>query len=106
MFVRTKLENGIRQNAILIPQQAVIRTPRGEATTMVVNKDNVVEVRTIEVSQAVGNKWLVNSGVQVGDRVIVSGLQKAKPEMKVTPQEENLDATASTEKSEPAKDPQ
>ena len=44
MFVRTKLENGIRQNAILIPQQAVIRTPRGEATTMVVNKDNVVEV--------------------------------------------------------------
>lgn len=48
----------------------------------------------------------MNSGVQVGDRVIVSGLQKAKPEMKVTPQEENLDVTASTEKSEPAKDPQ
>lgn len=106
MFVRTKLENGIRQNAILIPQQAVIRTARGEATAMVVNKDNVVEVRTIDVSQAVGNKWLVNSGVQAGERVIVSGLQKAKPKMTVTPQEENLDAKPSAEQTEPAKNPQ
>ncbi|MEQ4922781.1 efflux RND transporter periplasmic adaptor subunit [Proteus hauseri] len=106
MFVRAKLENGIRQNAILIPQQAVIRTPRGDATTMVVNKDNVVEVRSIKVSQAVGNQWLVDEGIQAGDRVIVSGLQKIKPKMTVTAQEEDLDAKASTQQTEPAKNPQ
>lgn len=106
MFVRTKLENGVRQNAILIPQQAVIRTPRGEATTMVVNKDNVVEVRTIEIGQAVGNRWLVNSGLQEGDRVVVSGLQKIKPDIKVTAQEENIDDKTSSQKTESAKNPQ
>lgn len=106
MFVRTKLENGIRQNAILIPQQAVTRTPRGEATTMVVNKDNVVEVRNIQVSQAIANKWLVNEGLQAGDRVVVSGLQKIKPNMKVTAQEENLDEKSSTQPTEPEKNPQ
>lgn len=53
-----------------------------------------------------GNKWLVNSGVQAGERVIVSGLQKAKPKMTVTAQEENLDTKPSPEQTEPAKNPQ
>lgn len=79
MFVRTTLEEGIRTNAILVPQRGVTRDRSGNATAMVVNKENLVEMRTISVGRAVGDQWLVLSGLEVGDKVIVEGLQKVKP---------------------------
>ena len=79
MFVRTTLEEGLRTNAILVPQRGVTRDRSGKATAMIVNKENVVEVRPINVGRAVGDQWLVLSGLDVGDKVIVEGLQKVKP---------------------------
>ncbi|MEA9390825.1 efflux RND transporter periplasmic adaptor subunit [Acerihabitans sp. TG2] len=87
MFVRTRLEEGVNDDAILVPQQGITRNPRGEASAMVVGPDNKVEMRQLTTKQAIGDKWLVSSGLQVGDRVIVSGLQKVKPGMQVTVKE-------------------
>ncbi|MEG3130914.1 efflux RND transporter periplasmic adaptor subunit [Pantoea cypripedii] len=96
MFVRARLDEGIDPQALLIPQQAVTRTPRGEATTLVVGSDNKVEVRTISVSQAEGDKWRVNGGLQAGERVIVSGIQRAQPGMTVKPVAANASSSSST----------
>lgn len=79
MFVRARLQEGIDPQAMLIPQQAVTRTPRGDATVMIVNAQNQVENREVTAAQAIGDKWLITSGLQNGDKVIVSGLQKVRP---------------------------
>lgn len=83
MFVRARIDEGVQPNAILIPQQGVTRTPRGEATVLVVNSQSQVESRSVVASQAVGDKWLISEGLQPGEQVIVSGLQKAHPGTKV-----------------------
>ncbi|HAB23610.1 MULTISPECIES: efflux RND transporter periplasmic adaptor subunit [Pantoea] len=87
MFVRARLEEGTNPNALLVPQQAVARTPTGQATVMVVGADNKVEVRSVNAAQAIGDKWLVTSGLKEGERVISVGTQRAKPGAQVTPQE-------------------
>ncbi|HKM96302.1 MAG TPA: multidrug efflux RND transporter periplasmic adaptor subunit AcrA [Buttiauxella sp.] len=87
MFVRAQLEAGTNPNALLVPQQGVTRTPRGDASAMVIGKDDKVEVRDITAAQAIGDKWLVTSGLKDGDRVIVTGLQKVKPGVQVKAQE-------------------
>ncbi|WP_315708085.1 efflux RND transporter periplasmic adaptor subunit [Brenneria uluponensis] len=102
MFVRARLDSGINNNAILVPQQGVSRTPRGDATVMVVDKDNKVEVRSIVAAQAIGDNWLVTSGVKSGDRVIVSGLQKIRPGIQVKAQEVTSDNTQQPQ-AQPAK---
>lgn len=79
MFVRARIDEGTQPDAILVPQQGVTRTPRGEATVLVVNDKNQVELRTVEAPQAIGDRWLVTEGLKNGDRVIVSGLQKVRP---------------------------
>ncbi|KAA5938735.1 efflux RND transporter periplasmic adaptor subunit [Pantoea sp. Bo_2] len=94
MFVRARLDEGINPNALLVPQQAVTRTPTGQATVMVVGADNKVESRQVTTSQAIGDKWLVTDGVKAGERVISTGLQRAKPGAQVTPQEVSDDAKA------------
>lgn len=73
MFVRARLDEGVRPDALLVPQQGVTRNPRGEATAMVVGADDKVELRTLVANQAIGNKWLVTEGLKAGDRLIVSG---------------------------------
>lgn len=83
MFVRARIDEGIQPNAILIPQQGVTRTPRGDATVLVVNNQSQVEPRSVIASQAIGDKWLISEGLQPGDQVIVSGIQKAHPGVKV-----------------------
>ncbi|MCA6219729.1 efflux RND transporter periplasmic adaptor subunit [Photorhabdus antumapuensis] len=103
MFVRAKLEEGIRQDSILVPQQGVTRTPRGEATVMVVGADEKVEPRVITANQAIGDKWLVASGLKAGDRVIVTGLQKIKPGIPVKAEEVDLNAKSAANQAEPAK---
>ena len=79
MFVRARIDEGINPQAILVPQQGVTRTPRGDATVMIVNAQNQVENREVTAAQAIGDKWLITSGLQNGDKVIVSGLQKVRP---------------------------
>ncbi len=87
MFVRARLEEGINDSAILVPQQGITRTPRGEATAMIVGQDNKVAVHILTAQQAIGDKWLVTAGLKEGDRVIVSGLQKVKPGVQVNARE-------------------
>lgn len=98
MFVRARLDEGVRPDALLVPQQGITRNPRGEATAMVVGADDKVELRTLVANQAIGDKWLVTEGLKAGDRVIVSGLQKIRPGVQVKVQE----ATAEAPKEAPA----
>ncbi|ECM3060585.1 TPA_asm: multidrug efflux RND transporter periplasmic adaptor subunit AcrA [Salmonella enterica subsp. enterica serovar Typhimurium] len=91
MFVRARLQEGTKPTALLVPQQGITRTPRGDATVLVVGADNKVETRQIVASQAIGDKWLVTDGLKAGDRVVVSGLQKVRPGAQVKVQEITAD---------------
>ncbi|AVE72387.1 efflux RND transporter periplasmic adaptor subunit [Enterobacter hormaechei] len=79
MFVRARIDEGTQPDTILVPQQGVTRTPRGDATVLVVNEKNQVESRTVVAPQAIGDRWLITEGLKNGDRVIISGLQKVRP---------------------------
>lgn len=91
MYVRAVVSNAVREEGILVPQQAVMRDPKGNASAMVVTADNTVEARPVTVSHAVGNQWLVDNGLAAGDRVIVEGLQKVQPGAPVQPTEQQDD---------------
>jgi membrane fusion protein (multidrug efflux system) len=91
MFVRARLEEGTNPTALLVPQQGVTRTPRGDASALVIGADNKVETRQIVAAQAIGDKWLVTDGLKPGDRVIVTGLQKVRPGAQVKAQEITAD---------------
>lgn len=90
MYVRAELETGVAAQSLLIPQQAVTRDLRGLASALVVNKDNKVERRALEVGEAVGNRWDVKSGLAVGERLVVDGLQRVKVGDTVKVQEVSL----------------
>lgn len=87
MFVRARIDEGVQNAAMLVPQQGVTRNPRGDATVMLVNTEHKVEVRNVTAAKAVGDKWLITSGLKEGDKVIVSGLQVAKAGVVVNAQE-------------------
>jgi membrane fusion protein (multidrug efflux system) len=79
MFVRAILVEAVDETAILVPQRGVTRTPSGDALVMTVGAEEKVEPRPIKVVRTVGDSWLVSSGLKAGDRVILEGLQKARP---------------------------
>lgn len=79
MFVRAVIKEGVNKQAILIPQQAVIRDPKGNPLVLVVNAENKVEQRMLTLDRAIGNKWLVSEGIVPGEQLIVEGIQKVKP---------------------------
>ncbi|WP_203074770.1 efflux RND transporter periplasmic adaptor subunit [Falsiroseomonas ponticola] len=92
MFVRAEVEEGVTDSALLVPQQAVSRTPRGEPMAFVVNAQNVVEARTLRTTRAIGTDWLVTEGVAPGDRVVVEGVQRIRPGARVNPTERGAPA--------------
>lgn len=94
MFVRARIDEGVNPQAILVPQQGVTRTPRGDATVLIVNAQNQVENREVTAAQAIGDKWLITSGLQNGDKVIVSGLQKVRPGVTVKATEDTAASAA------------
>lgn len=94
MFVRARLEQGVRQHALLVPQQAVSRNQKGEAVVMVVGQDNKVHARTIKTSQTIGDKWLVDGGLQTGERIVVEGLMKVQDGAAVKPEAITSNASA------------
>lgn len=79
MFVRAILEQGINENAILVPQRGVTRNTKGEAVVTVVGAGEKAEPRVIAVSRTVGDSWLVSGGLKTGDRVIMEGIQRVRP---------------------------
>jgi len=83
MYVRAVIEEGVLAQALLIPQQAVTRNAHGEAQALVVDGQDTLALRTLELAQAVGGDWIVRQGLAAGDRVVVEGLQKARPGMQV-----------------------
>lgn len=87
MYVRARLNQGVQGDAIMLPHAAISRDPRGNATVMIVNAQNKVEARTVTTAQSLGDQWVVTAGLTAGDRVIVEGLQKVRPEIEVVAQE-------------------
>jgi membrane fusion protein (multidrug efflux system) len=79
MFVRAVVKEGVNQQAMLIPQQAVMRDSKGNPMALVVNAAGTVEPRMLTLDRAIGDKWLVTAGLTNGEQVIVEGLQKARP---------------------------
>jgi membrane fusion protein (multidrug efflux system) len=79
MFVRAVVKEGIDEQAILIPQQGVSRDHKGNPVALIVDTDGKVGVRMLTLDRAIGDKWLVSSGLEAGDRVIVEGLQMLRP---------------------------
>jgi membrane fusion protein (multidrug efflux system) len=99
MFVRARVEEGVNPNALVVPVQGVTHDQKGTALAMVVDKDNKVAMRPLVTSGTHGQNWVVNSGLNPGDRVIVEGIDKARPgtEVKAVPAhlpEASADATA------------
>lgn len=83
MYVKALLNEGVRKQALLAPQQGITRDPKGGATALVVGADSKVAQRAVKVSRTIGDQWLVEEGLQAGDRVIVEGVQKVQPGMPV-----------------------
>ena len=83
MFVRAIIQEGVHKSAMMIPQQAVSRDPKGNPYTLTVDIEGKVQQREIKLDRAVGDAWLVDSGLADGDRVIVEGMLKVKPGMTV-----------------------
>jgi len=79
MFVRALVREGINEAAILVPQEAVSRDPKGNPLALIVNSQDKVEQRQIKLDRAIGNRWLVASGLAPGERIIVEGIQKVRP---------------------------
>ncbi|WP_371867456.1 efflux RND transporter periplasmic adaptor subunit [Duganella guangzhouensis] len=79
MFVRAVVDSGVDEKAIVVPQQGVTRNSKGEATALVLNKEGKVEQRVLVTGGTQGDKWLVKSGLNDGDLLIVEGVQKVKP---------------------------
>ncbi|OWU76991.1 efflux RND transporter periplasmic adaptor subunit [Phaeobacter sp. 22II1-1F12B] len=95
MYVQVNMPTTVARDVILTPQEAVSRDRRGRPTALVVNSENVVELRNIEVLQDQGSDWVVASGLETGDRVIVEGLQIVAPGATVNAEER--EAPAETE---------
>jgi membrane fusion protein (multidrug efflux system) len=85
MYVRAVLEEGVAQDAVLVPQKGVSRNVKGEPVALVVGAGNKVEQRTLTLARPLGDQWLVSSGLKAGDQVIVEGSQKARPNSVVNP---------------------
>jgi membrane fusion protein (multidrug efflux system) len=85
MVVQARLVAGVDRGVVLVPQQGVSRTATGDATALVVGEGNKAELRRLELGRAVGNQWLVTRGLQPGDKLIVEGLQRVRPNQVVTP---------------------
>ena len=85
MYVRALLTLGVAQSALLVPQQAVSRNARGDATVLVVDADNHVEQRALQLEASVDNQWRVLTGLNAGERIIVQGQQKVRPGDTVRP---------------------
>lgn len=95
MFVRAEIVEGRRTDAILVPQQAITRNALGEGIAYVVASDGTVEERRVDVDRAIGDKWLVASGLKPGDRIVIEGFQRFRPGGKVTPVENKSGAPQS-----------
>ncbi len=85
VFVRAVIREGINKKAILVPQQVVFRDTKGNPFVYIVDKENKVQIRPIQVDRAIGDRWLVSEGLQVGEQVVIEGVQRIMPGAQVKP---------------------
>ena len=85
MYVRAQLPVGVQPEALLIPQKSVVRDPSGRANVWVIGTDDKAERRPVTLAQAIGNQWLVESGVKAGERIVVDGFQRVRPGIQIKP---------------------
>lgn len=109
MFVRALIHEGLHKHAVLIPQQAVTRDPKGNPVALIVDDSDRVEQRTLNLDRAIGDQWLVASGLTPGDHVIIEGMQKVRPgdavmEVPIEADRERASQAAGTTQSAPAVD--
>jgi membrane fusion protein (multidrug efflux system) len=79
MFVRAVVQEGIAAQALLIPQQGVSRNPKGEPIALVVDEAGKVQQRLLTLNRAIGDQWLISSGLKAGERLIIEGMMKVRP---------------------------
>jgi len=79
MFVRGRIDRGVDNTAMLVPQVGVTHNSQGQATALVVGPDNKVALRALQATRTLGDQWVVQGGLDEGERVIVAGVQKAQP---------------------------
>jgi membrane fusion protein, multidrug efflux system len=84
MSVWVEIEEGVRKQALLVPQRSVIRDTTGQASVVVVDSNNRVEVRPVATERLVGGQWLIGAGLKAGERIVVDGLQRVRPGIAVT----------------------
>ncbi len=96
MYVRAVVDEGMQPHGVLAPQEGIQHDPRGNATALVVGAGGKVEERQVDITRAVGNRWLIDSGLAAGDRLIVSGVQKVQPGMAVQAIEASSNPAAPT----------
>jgi membrane fusion protein (multidrug efflux system) len=87
MFVRARVEQGVNDQAVLVPVPAVTHDPQGQAVALVVGPDNKVAQRTVQTQNLLGNAWVVTAGLRQGERVVVAGMQNVQPGRVVQPTE-------------------
>jgi membrane fusion protein (multidrug efflux system) len=95
MFVRARIDEGVNNKALVVPQVGVTHDQKGQPTALVVGPDNKVALRQLVTSGTYGDKWVVDSGLNAGDRVIVQGTEKARPGATVKPVDAQLAQPAS-----------
>ncbi|MEE2692576.1 MAG: efflux RND transporter periplasmic adaptor subunit [Pseudomonadota bacterium] len=98
MFVRAQISEGVRNDAILVPQQAVARNPQGEGVAYVVDAEGKAEERIVATDRAMGDQWVIASGLKPGERIVVEGFQRFRPGDPVTPVEVSRVADAASPK--------
>lgn len=103
LYVRVRIEQAVRKNALSVPQRAVLRDATGAATVFVVGEGNKAEARRITLGPAHESDWLVTDGLKDGDRVVVEGGQKLQPGMAVAPEEWKPAAATDAAATQPAK---
>ncbi|EPB9494535.1 TPA: efflux RND transporter periplasmic adaptor subunit [Pseudomonas aeruginosa] len=85
MFVTASLQEGIREQALLVPQRGVTRDSQGRAIAFVLGDQDKVELRPLQTERSLDGQWLIRDGLHAGDRLIVDGLQRIQPGMQVKP---------------------
>ena len=102
MFARARMIQAIVENVVTVPQRALTRTANGKGSVLVVNDENKSELKIVETNGEADRKWLISSGLEAGEKVIMEGSLKARPGSPVnaTPFEENVEEQKAAEKPE------
>lgn len=103
LYVRVRIEQAIRKNALSIPQRSVLRDPTGGAMVYVIGAENKVEPRLLKLGPAMGGEWIIEDGLKDGDKVVVEGGQKLQPGAVVAPEEWKQATAADSTATQPAK---